>query len=66
MEDEGFPAALSTTAGSFVCNEVIYRLLYDYNGTAGFIHVPASEELGGNMSVSEITAALATCIKVIC
>ena len=66
MEDEGFPAALSTTAGSFVCNEVMYRLLYDYNGTAGFIHVPASEELGGNMSVSEMTAALATCIKVIC
>ena len=66
MKENGYPASLSTTAGSYVCNEVMYRLLYDYNGTAGYIHVPTSEELGGNMSVSEMTAALAICIKTIC
>lgn len=42
---EGIPAALSYTAGTFVCNEVMYRLLAeldreDRSTLGGFIHVP--------------------------
>ena len=65
MQTAGIPASLSTTAGSYVCNEVMYRLLQDYHGTAGFIHVPASEELGGDMSIQEMTKALAVCVRII-
>ena len=37
----GIPAALSDSAGTFVCNAVMYRLLHDHAGLpAGFIHVP--------------------------
>lgn len=37
------PAALSYSAGAFVCNDVLYTLLHHYAGTStqiGFIHVP--------------------------
>ncbi len=47
--DEGveIPAELSTTAGTFVCNQLLYGLLHHFAGTpvkAGFIHVPFSAE----------------------
>lgn len=40
---EGLPCALSYSAGAFVCNDLLYTLLYRYRGTdvkVGFIHVP--------------------------
>ena len=40
---EGIPAALSYSAGAFVCNDVLYTILHKFNGTetkVGFIHVP--------------------------
>ena len=39
----GLPAALSYSAGAFVCNDVLYTLLHRFHGTetrVGFIHVP--------------------------
>lgn len=42
-EAQGLPCALSYSAGAFVCNDLLYSLLYRYRGTAvrvGFIHVP--------------------------
>ena len=39
----GIPAALSYSAGAFVCNDVLYTLLHRFHGTetrVGFIHVP--------------------------
>ena len=39
----GLPSAVSNTAGTFVCNDVLYSLLHHYAGThvrCGFIHVP--------------------------
>ena len=65
MQDAGIPANLSTSAGTYVCNEVMYRLLHDYNGIAGFIHVPSSLELGGDMTIREITRALSICIQTV-
>ena len=38
------PATVSNTAGTFVCNDLLYSLLHHYSGsqtTVGFIHVPA-------------------------
>ncbi|MFK4784936.1 pyroglutamyl-peptidase I [Fusobacterium sp. MFO224] len=45
MKKENIPASISNTAGTFVCNHLMYGLLYNidkYSVTAkgGFIHVP--------------------------
>ncbi|MBE5779407.1 MAG: pyroglutamyl-peptidase I [Clostridiales bacterium] len=43
MTAGGVPCSLSTTAGTFVCNDVLYSVLHHFEGTetrAGFIHVP--------------------------
>ena len=45
MEDS--PARLSNTAGTFVCNQLLYGLLHRFADTgisAGFVHVPFSTE----------------------
>lgn len=37
------PASVSNSAGTFVCNHLLYRVLHKLNGTAargGFLHVP--------------------------
>lgn len=39
----GIPAAVSYSAGAFVCNDLMYTVLHHYAGTgvrAGFVHVP--------------------------
>ncbi|MGD8457900.1 MAG: pyroglutamyl-peptidase I [Anaerolineales bacterium] len=46
VQDIGVPAALSLSAGAFLCNQVFYTLLHylDINGLeipAGFIHLPS-------------------------
>ncbi len=45
VQDHGLPAYISYTAGTFVCNDIMYRLLYmidkEFSGVkGGFIHVP--------------------------
>jgi len=45
MMDNGIPAQISNTAGTYVCNDVMYHLLHllysEFPGTrGGFIHVP--------------------------
>ena len=45
----GIPAAVSNTAGTFVCNDCLYSALHHYTGTpvrCGFIHVPYLPEQG--------------------
>ncbi|MBR2123072.1 MAG: pyroglutamyl-peptidase I [Lachnospiraceae bacterium] len=63
MQEEGIRASLSQSAGAYVCNEVMYRLLYEYDGPAGFIHVPSCTELGGEMEIAEMARALSVCIR---
>ncbi len=46
---EGLPASISNTAGTFVCNDVMYRLLHACHTRypdmiSGFIHVPCIPE----------------------
>lgn len=47
MKEAGVPASLSNTAGTFVCNNLMYGLLDHLSVTgrhipAGFIHIPAT------------------------
>jgi pyroglutamyl-peptidase len=49
IEETGVPAQISNSAGTFVCNHVMYRLLHEASTAetpflAGFIHVPFCEK----------------------
>jgi pyroglutamyl-peptidase len=50
MREQGIPAAISYSAGTFICNNTMYALL-DYIRihklpmVGGFVHFPASEEM---------------------
>ncbi len=49
LQEEGFPAEISNTAGTYLCNTIMYEgLIYakQHEGVrAGFIHIPASFDL---------------------
>ena len=77
MRAAGIPAALSYTAGSFVCNSLMYTLLYliDRQYPAmrgGFIHVPyameqaVSKPLGTpSMELHQIARGLALAVEAV-
>ena len=49
LRSAGLPAAVSFTAGTFVCNDVFYQLmLYGPDVPRGFIHVPTEERLSSD------------------
>ncbi|WP_062105318.1 pyroglutamyl-peptidase I [Bacillus niameyensis] len=50
LKEKGLPAEISNTAGTYLCNHVMYSALHyckEHNLAipAGFIHIPASHEL---------------------
>ncbi len=68
--EAGLPASISNSAGTFVCNDLLYSLLHHFHDTqtaVGFIHVPA---LPGQHeaclpladTLRAITAAITACI----
>ena len=64
------PAALSYSAGAFVCNDVLYTLLHHFAGTGtrvGFIHVPFLPQQATNgqpsLPLDQITQALTLAIS---
>lgn len=67
VSEAGLSAAVSNTAGTFVCNDVLYSLLNHYEGTtvrAGFIHVPFLPEQGSpSMTLEDIVKALTACVE---
>ena len=70
VRSEELPAALSYSAGAFVCNDVLYRLLHHFHGTSvrvGFIHVPYLPQQATNgqpsMPLDQITKSLAIAIS---
>ena len=70
INEEGIPASLSYSAGTFVCNDVLYTLLNHYAETStlvGFIHVPYIPEQAGDkffsLPLEKICAALTAAIK---
>ena len=59
----GIPSELSYTAGTFVCNDVLFTLLNRYRGTGtavGFIHVPAD-----GIPEDRLTEALSAALEAI-
>ena len=69
IQAEHIPAAVSNTAGSFVCNDVFYSLLHHYSNTevrCGFIHVPQLPEQGQpSLPLDQIVSALTAAISVL-
>ncbi|WMT38871.1 pyroglutamyl-peptidase I [Paenibacillus sp. D2_2] len=50
MKEQGIPAVISYTAGTFICNNTMYALLdyirvHQLPMVGGFVHFPASEEM---------------------
>ncbi|MGB3260144.1 pyroglutamyl-peptidase I [Paenisporosarcina sp.] len=76
LNESGLPAAISNTAGTYLCNNVMYEGLHtiqtaDLNIPSGFIHIPASHELAiqhGNIpswSHEDLKKAITLCIQVL-
>lgn len=77
MKEHNIPASLSTTAGTFVCNHLMYGTLHHLDSIgklscvkAGFIHVPYMTEQVVSLSdqpsltLSQITTGLQYCVEV--
>ena len=76
VKKDGIPAAVSNTAGTYVCNHIMYSLLYylnknNLNIKGGFIHVPfipeqvVEKKNTPYMELTRITKALEISIKAI-
>lgn len=74
IRDAGFPSSLSNTAGTYICNHVMYGILYYVqkefpNTRGGFIHVPfATSQVTDkpempSMEIADITTALEAAIQ---
>ena len=66
----GIPASVSYSAGTFVCNDLMYAVLHHFAGTgvrAGFIHVPFLPEQAKNgapsLPLDDIVRALTAAIE---
>ena len=69
IRDAGISGQVSLSAGAFVCNDTLYRLLRHYEGTdtrVGFIHVPFLPEQAKegipSMTLDQIIAGLTAAI----
>ena len=74
IKNAGYPTSLSNTAGTYICNHVMYGILYYIqkefpNVRGGFIHVPfaASQVVNKpntpSMAIADITAAIEAAVK---
>ena len=68
INSSGVPSQVSYSAGAYVCNDVLYTLLAQYNGSdikIGFIHVPYSSEQGKSpsMPMEDIVKGLTVAIE---
>ena len=74
VKKAGLPASLSNTAGTFVCNHIMYQNLYYLanhypNTQGGFIHVPyVTEQVvdkpgQASMALADIVKGLTVCLE---
>ena len=70
IQARGIPAALSYSAGAYVCNDTLYTLLHHYQGTdirCAFLHVPYLPEQAGadkpSLPLSDMVSALIAAIE---
>ncbi|KOP80517.1 peptidase C15 [Lysinibacillus sp. FJAT-14745] len=71
--EEGYPAEISNTAGTYLCNNIMYEgLVYakQHKGVrAGFIHIPASFDLAiqhgkiPGWNIQDLIASIRLCIE---
>ena len=71
VKEQGIPCALSYTAGTFVCNDLLYTLLHRYRDSdvqVGFVHIPYLPEQAGeggpSMELDTVVEALTAMIGV--
>ncbi|MDM5194226.1 pyroglutamyl-peptidase I [Bacillus hominis] len=75
LREEGIPASISQTAGTFVCNHLFYGLMHelekhDKKIKGGFVHIPFLPEQASNypgqssMSLSTISKGIELAIEV--
>ncbi len=72
IRERGLPASASLSAGSFVCNHVFFALQHTLRGRdaiSGFVHVPATPEMGlspdiPTMTVADIASALTIAVEI--
>lgn len=76
MKEQGVPSSVSNSAGTFVCNHIMYQALYYASQStadikAGFIHVPFIPEQVVNkpnqpsMAIETIIKGLTICLETI-
>ncbi|WP_041056223.1 pyroglutamyl-peptidase I [Jeotgalibacillus campisalis] len=74
LKQQNYPAAISNSAGAYLCNHVMYQILYrlkqkELIRPAGFIHIPASHELAiqygkiPSWFQEDLTQAIRLCIE---
>ena len=74
LQKEGLPAKISNTAGTYLCNNVMYEALHYAKSMksdmkSGFIHIPASHELAiehgsiPSWSHEDLKRAVVICIE---
>lgn len=75
LQEEGIPASVSQTAGTFVCNHLFYGLMHelekhDKKIKGGFVHIPFLPEQASNypgqpsMSLSTISKGIELAVEV--
>lgn len=73
LKQQGIPAAVSYTAGTYVCNTVFYALMHHLKNQpkvrAGFLHIPYAPEQAigkavASMPVDIVVRALKLCLPV--
>lgn len=69
IRDAGVPGQVSNTAGTYVCNDVLYTLLHRFDGTdtkVCFIHVPYLPGQGEpNLPLEDTVKALVAAIEIL-
>jgi pyroglutamyl-peptidase len=76
LQEQGLPAEISNTAGTYLCNHVMYQGLHyakmqGKKTPSGFIHIPASHELAiqhgkiPSWSHEDLKKGIITCIQVL-
>lgn len=74
LKKEGYPAQISNTAGTYLCNHVMYQMLYRLKEEqksiqSGFIHIPASHDIAihsgriASWSQHDLTDSIRVCIE---
>lgn len=73
LKQQGIPASVSYTAGTYVCNTVFYALMHQLKNNpkvrAGFLHIPYAPEQAigkavASMPVEMVVQALKICLPV--